>query len=129
MTKAVQQTAVGEGFALGCVALGRHEFNGSKLAIVFAFIHAWRDWSYRSRFPAIRAGHDRNDLLSIISKSPRRRSPHLAGWVSEWPFVPYIADAWSPEEVADLLAPEAEVPLGGWVQLVKHLLEDLDAQG
>lgn len=127
MTKAQQQTAVGEGFALGCVALGRHEFNGSKQAVEFAFLHAWRDWPFRHSFPAVRVGHDRNDLLSIIHKSPRRRSAHLAGWKGEWPFRPYVAGDWSVDEVANALATDPHVSLHGWTLLAQRFLEDLDA--
>jgi hypothetical protein len=55
MTRARQETIVGEGFALGCVAVGRDSFNGQKMSIEFAFAHAWTRWPYSARFPAVRA--------------------------------------------------------------------------
>lgn len=121
MSKPVQQTAVGEGFALGCVALGCESFNDQKLSIELAFAHAWRRWPYSSRFPAVRG----DDIIGIIGKSPRRRSAHLSGWANEWPFEPYIADGWDAVDVADLLASEAEIPLAGWRDLAQTFFERL----
>lgn len=126
MTKARQQTLVGEGLALGCLAAGRESFNGQKMSVELAFQHAWQHWTYRDRFPAVHAGLDRNDLLGIINKSPRRVSSHLVGWSNQWPFVPYLAEEWSLEEVAEILASEAGVPLTGWQELARAFLEDLD---
>jgi hypothetical protein len=126
MTKARQETIVGEGFALGCVIVGRESFNGQKMSIEFAFEHAWRDWPFAARFPAVRADAQRNSLIGIIDRSPRRRSSCLAGWASEWPFTPYIEESWSPAEVADLLAHECGVPEKGWRELAQLFLDHLD---
>jgi hypothetical protein len=126
MTKARQETIVGEGFALGCVGVGRESFSGQKMSIEFAFEHAWTRWLYRARFPAIRADVQRNSLIGVIDRSPRRRSSRLAGWASEWPFAPYVDENWSPEEVADLLAGECGVPFEGWRQLAQMFLDHLD---
>jgi hypothetical protein len=71
---------------------GRTSFNADKMTIEFAFSHAWRHWAYRSRFPAVHAGLDRNDLLGIIRKSPGRQGARLASWTSAWPFEAALAD-------------------------------------
>ena len=90
-SKARQHTIVGEGLALACVAAGLPEFNGHKMTIQLSLQQAWRDWPYRARFPAVHEGIERNDLLGIIARSPRRRSqPGVAGWNGEWPFLPYV---------------------------------------
>lgn len=125
MSPAVQQTAVGEGLALGCIALGRESFNGTKQNIEWAFAQAWRSWPYRSRFPAIRADIHRNDLLGVIDKSPRRHSPRLAGWSGQWPFVAFTDDD-EYDAIAEVIAPEAAVPLSGWKDLAQALLAHLD---
>jgi hypothetical protein len=128
LSRANQETAVGEGLALGCVALGVESFNAAKMTIEFAFVRAWRDWSYRSHFPAVRADLRRNDLLRIISKSPRRRSAHLTGWASEWPFVPFISESWNIEDVAEMLEEQTEVPLRGWIDLAQPFLDQLSPE-
>src|SRR4029450_7906489 len=65
-------------------------------------------------------------ILGIIRKSPRRRSPQLAGWAGEWPFVPTLADDWHLDDVAELLASQTEVPLSGWRGPAQAFLERLD---
>lgn len=125
LTKAAQETAVGEGLALGLVALHVGRFAGSKMSVEFAFQRAWRVWSYRSRFPAVHADVARNDLLRIIGKSKERRSAHLSGWASQWPFVPYLREDWELEEVGELLESSSSVPLGAWVELTRAFLDNL----
>jgi hypothetical protein len=125
LTKAAQETDVGEGLALGLVVLGVDSFAGSKMSVEFAFQRAWRDWPYRGRFPAVHADVARNDLLRIISKSEGRRSAHLSGWASEWPFVPYLREDWALEEVGELLESSSGVPLGAWVELARAFIDDL----
>jgi len=126
MTKARQETIVGEGFALGCVVVGRDSFNGQRMSIESAFEHAWRRWSYSARFPTVRADIQRNSLIGIIARSPRRRSSGLAGWASEWPLTPYVKESWTPADVADLLTDKCGVPFEGWRQLAQLFLDHLD---
>ncbi len=123
LSKAKQGTIVAEGLALGCVALGVDLVPGSKVDLEFAFRRAWRAWPYRSAFPAVRADVERDDLLSLLRKSEGRRSAHLTGWSSEWPFRPYKLDNWTAEDVADLLL--GDVPLAGWKHLASTFLADL----
>lgn len=125
MTTAGQETAVGEGLALGCVALGRESFMASKMVIEFAFGRAWRTWGYHRLFPAVHGSLERNDLLRIIAKSPRRRSAHLAGWSGEWPFVAYVADGWALDDIADLI--DEPIHLEGWTDLASAFLEQVAA--
>ncbi len=122
LSKADQETAVGQGLALGCVALEGESFNTAKMTVELAFVHAWRSWSSRSHFPAVRAKLSRNDLLRIISKSPRRRSTHLTGWSNEWPFVPFISEHWSIKDVAELLEGQTKVPSPGGSTWLKSSL-------
>lgn len=126
LSKAMQETAVGEGLALGCVALGVDAIGGSKIDLEFAFRHAWRAWPYRSTFPVVHADADRDDLLRILNKSEGRRSAHLSGWASQWPFVPYVAETWTVEDVAEILQSSTGVPFAGWIELARTFVDDLN---
>lgn len=119
-SKARQHTVVGEGLALGCVAAGLSEFNEQKLSIQLSLEQAWRDWPYRDHFPAVHEGIDRNDLLGIIRRSPRRLGPHVAGWAGEWPFLPYVEEGLELSEAGDILQEQCGVPLAGWRALAEH---------
>jgi hypothetical protein len=124
LSRAVQETAVGEGLALGCIALQVDVVEGSKMDLEFAFRRAWSGWPYRSTFPVVRADVRRDDLLRILGKSERRRSAHLTGWASQWPFVPYIAETWSVEDAGTILEGSTGVPLAGWVELAQAFVDD-----
>lgn len=125
LSKAMQETAVGEGLALGCVALGVDAIEGSKMDLELAFRHAWRAWPCRSTFPQVHADAERDDLLRILNKSEGRRSAHLSGWASQWPFVPYVAEAWTVEDVAEILQGSTGVPFAGWIELARSFVDDL----
>ena len=112
---------MGEGLALGCIALQIDVVEGSKMDFELSFRRAWRSWPYRSAFPVVRADVGRDDLLRIVGRSQRRRSAHLTGWTSQWPFVPYIAETWSVEEAGEILEGSTGVPLVGWVALALAL--------
>jgi hypothetical protein len=126
-TKAAQETAVDEGLALGCVALGVGAVMGSKMDIELAFVRAWNDWPYRSEFPVVRADIHRNSLLGLLRASSGRRSAHLTGWSSAWPFVPYLHENWTIEDAAAVLGETCGVPLAGWIQLAGAFTKDLNA--
>jgi hypothetical protein len=128
MTKAAQETAVGEGLALGLVALKVGNFNGSKMSVELAFQRAWRDWPHSRRFPVVHADVARNDLLRIIRKSEGRRSPHLSGWASQWPFVPYVHGDWETEEIGELLELSSGVPLNAWIELARAFVDNLQGR-
>ena len=67
LSKATQETSVGEGLALGCIALGVSSVMGSKMDVESGFRHAWSNWSYRSLFPTIRGRHEERwtDLTGV----------------------------------------------------------------
>lgn len=115
---------MGEGLALGCVTLEIAAIEGSKMDLEFAFRRAWREWPNRSTFPAVRADVTRDDLLRILGRSEGRRSAHLSGWTSQWPFVPYVAETWTVEDVAEILQSSTGVPLAGWVKLAQASIDD-----
>lgn len=125
LSKASQHTALGEGLALGCLAAGIAEVEGGKVDIELAFRHAWRRWPHARAFPAVHAGPQRDDLLHILDRSEGRRSAHLTGWSSSWPFVPYLAKHSSLEDAAEHVAGSSGVPLSGWIDLARTFVDRL----
>ncbi|MGB6161548.1 MAG: hypothetical protein WCF33_21580 [Pseudonocardiaceae bacterium] len=125
LTKAQQETSVGEGLAVGCLAIGVLAVTSEKMAVELAFVRAWRKWAWSSRFPTIHATHARNDLLRILHDSPRRRRSVLAEWSSDHMYQPYLREDWEVEEASESLESWTGVPLRGWVELARAFVEDL----
>ena len=125
LTKAQQETAVGEGLAVGCLAIGVIAVTSEKMAVELAFVRAWREWAWSSPFPVIHATHARNDLLRILHASPRRRGSVLAGWSSDREHQPYLPVDWGVDEAGESLESWTGVPLQGWVELARAFVEDL----
>jgi hypothetical protein len=46
--------------------------------------------------------------------------------LSEWPFVPYIAEGWTVEDVAGVFEKHTDVSLTGWQDLARAFLDHLD---
>lgn len=67
----------------------------------------------------------RDDLLRILNKSEGRRSAHLSGWASQWPFVPCVAEDWTVEDVAEIRPDSTGVPFAGWIELAQTFVDDL----
>lgn len=125
LTKAAQETAVGEGLAVGCLALEVIAVTAEKMAVEFAFRRAWRDWEWSSPFPAIHASHARNDLLRILRASPRRRGAIIAAWSSGRVYEPHLRGDWNLAEAGEILESATGVPLRGWMELARAFTEDL----
>lgn len=120
MTKAAQQTYVGEGLAIGCLALGVVAIVSDKMDVEFSFRHAWRNWSHASRFPQVRASAERDDIMRILDSSLGRRGAHLAQWVVTGPeFEPSLRQDWEFDEFREHLAEFSGVGLDGWVDLAR----------
>lgn len=120
LTKARQQTILGEGLALGTLMLGIEDVHGQKHPLEFDFRRAWRNWEYRDLFPAIHAGPHRDDVFHILMDSAGRRSTRVTYWEGAWPFVPVARFDWSAEEIAEHL--EERIPADAWRDLVRAWL-------
>jgi hypothetical protein len=120
MTQVEELTSIGQGLAAGCLAIGVRAVTSTKMTVEFAFIHAWRDWAYSSRFPKVRADQTRNDIYyQIIGRSERRNGGHLAAWdVGRW-LEPYFHGQWTVDDAADLMPTYTGVPWDGWLELAK----------
>ena len=124
MSKATEQTALGQGLALGARMLSVDSVMANKMNLELDFRRAWRDWPYRSRFPLIKAGPHSDDLLIVLHASGRRPRSKFAYWESEWPFIPVLEfDDWTYEEVAAIIT--AAVPAVAWRDLVELWLKDM----
>lgn len=130
LTKARQQTAVGEGLAIGCIALGHTELSANKMAVEFAFQRAWRDWPQARMFPQIRAGLDRNDIYyQIMGRSGNRQGPRLAYWNVGRTLRPQLSEGSDMEDAEDLIEKFYELPMSAWANLARAFCDDLVRPG
>jgi hypothetical protein len=126
LSKARQQKNVGEGLAVGVLALGVEAVTSNKMAVELAFRRAWRDWSCRARFPQVRAEIRRDDIVGILHDSANRRGVIVADWTSDGPeYVPTLRVDWSVEEAGDFVGEEAGVAHAQWVELAQAFLAEL----
>jgi len=126
LTKVDQETAVGQGLAVGCLALGVTAVTSKKMSVEFAFIRAWRDWTWAPRFPRIRADLERNDILRIIHASPRRRGGYIAEWSVGRDLEPLLRGDRDVDEAGTQLEIASGVPLSGWVELARTFTNDFN---
>ena len=116
LTKDQQVKEVVIGMALGVLARRVEAVTSNKMALEFAFNHAWRSWSKAREFPSIR-GHDPGNLFWIgIGKSESRRGV-CAAWERgrwAWPYITY--EDWTVQEALDLHADD-RVTADDWIEL------------
>lgn len=117
LTKAQQETALGEGLALGAMILGVDAVNGNKTTLELDFRAAWRAWPHSSKLPAIDAGPSKDSLFPVLRKSVGRSTHHVAEWHGTWPFVPVILQDWTVNELADSI--HEDITADSWRDLVK----------
>lgn len=126
MTPVQQQTDVGEGLAVGCLAIGVQWFTSARMPVEFAFGRAWPSWAWASSFPSIKTSLQRNDIIRILSRSERRRSAFIAAWKEDRVFTPYLFDSERPiSEAAELVELSCGVPLAGWMELATLFVNQL----
>ncbi|MDQ0537726.1 hypothetical protein QF011_000256 [Curtobacterium flaccumfaciens] len=115
-TKDQQVKRVVIGMALGVLAQGVEAVTSGKMALEFAFNHAWRSWPQTYQFPSI-GGHDPGNLFWIGMGKSERRQGVVAAWESGRWAAPYVAyPGWSVDEALDLHA-DSEVSAEDWIQL------------
>ena len=103
MTKALDESMVGQGLAVACLALGVTGVTSDRIAFERAFRHAWRDWPHVRQFPTIRADFERSSIGRIVHKSAGRRGPLLAAWESGRWLTPYLVDGAELAYAVDLI--------------------------
>jgi hypothetical protein len=125
MTKATQETAVGEGVAVGCLALGVTAITSARVDVDLSFSYAWRNWPSSRVFPVVKASLDRNDLRRILHDSANRRWSMLAAWECGRMYEPYLRSDWTIEEAGESLAENTGVGLEAWMELARLFVERL----
>jgi hypothetical protein len=126
MTKAQQETAVGEGLAVGVLAVGVEAVTSSKVSVEFAFRRVWRDWPPRSLFGQVRADVERDSIIRILRDSEDRRGSYVAYWTFDGPeYVPVLRQDWRVEECGDAIAEGSGVPFAQWVELAEAFVTAL----
>lgn len=121
LSKARQETALGEGLALGAFLAGVEAVNGNKGTLELNFRSAWRKWPHSSQLPSIKAGPAQDDVLRVLYKSERRATHHIAEWRGSWPFVPVLLQDWAVDELAESI--HEEIPAQAWRDLVSAWLQ------
>jgi hypothetical protein len=117
MTRASEQTALGQGLALGAIMLGVENVMSSKLTLELSFRRAWRIWPTSRLFKSINAGPRADDIVHVLHASGRKPRNKFAFWESEWPFVPVQEfDDWTSDEVAECI--DGSVSAADWSSLV-----------
>lgn len=122
-TKDQQVKDVVIGVALGVLAQGVEAVTSDKMALEFAFNHAWKNWPSARHFPSIK-GHDPGNLFWIgVGKSERRQGACAAWERSLWSAPYIIYDDWTVEDALDLHA-DGDVSVEDWVELGRLFVED-----
>lgn len=125
-SKAGQETAVGQGLAVGCLALGVVAIAASKFDVERAFERAWREWPSAGLFPVVRASLERNDLPRILRDSAGRRGGGIAWWNCGREWVPVLGEGFDDaREAGDALETGTDVLLGDWRVLARDLVSAL----
>lgn len=121
-SKDQQVKAVVIGMALGVLAQGVAAVTSNKMALEFAFNHAWRRWPEARHFSSIK-GHDPGNLFWIGLRKSERRVGACAAWDSGRWSAPYITlDDWTVEEALDLHA-DSDVTADDWIELGRLFVE------
>jgi hypothetical protein len=132
LSPSFQRNAVSEGFALGLLMRGCVDLPFDKLALDFAFRHAFDDWSYRHQFPRVvtdmdlergtapvlvmfHADEKKRTWLLYWEREGARRAVRTRG---DWEAHPPNRD-----EAAARIA--GDVPAEGWEELAKAFLAEL----
>ena len=124
-----QHKTVGEGLAVGLLALGVDAVTINERLVQTAFDRAWEKWTRGSRFPAVRTGPGGNDIVAILRGSARRRGPHIADWSCDGEYVPKLRVDRTVDAAARAVGKQSGVTYEQWLELATgsaaHLNTDL----
>ncbi|GLZ45876.1 hypothetical protein Acsp06_20610 [Actinomycetospora sp. NBRC 106375] len=123
LTRARQQTDVGEGLAVGCLVSGVHAID-TVAELDPALVRALASWPWAARYPAVRRTPRLGD---IFRRSSGRRSSRIAQWtVSGGGFVPQLCDdEWDLPAACVRLEEATAVPARRWCELAGTFLRAL----
>jgi hypothetical protein len=127
LSKAAQHKTVGAGLAVGLLALGVEALTINRLLVESAFDRAWSVWTCSSRFPQVRAGTDRSDIVAILRSSARRKGPHIAIWSTQGEYTPELCCDWPLSRAGSMVGRPAGVTHRQWLELAGALVARLSA--
>lgn len=111
-----QQVVVGQGLALGCLALGTATVRGTRQQVQGALMAAWKSWSGAGAFPGVRADFKHNDALALLQVKPGTGGA-VAGWRVHPGATAVLATGWALEAAGEHLAEHSGVDVDAWVAL------------
>jgi hypothetical protein len=124
LTRARQETEIGEGLAVGCLVAGVHAISTAATLDV-ALVGALESWPWAARYPAVRRNPHLDDVLR---RSAGRRSSRIARWSpSGGQFVPQLCDdEWDLAAACVTLEETTAVPARRWCELSEAFVRGLD---
>ncbi|PRZ15157.1 hypothetical protein [Nesterenkonia sandarakina] len=128
VARSTQQNTVSLGFALGLADLERNELPWDKVSFELVFERVWRGWEYKHVFPAMNGPGAKDPFYVVTQYTERKHSPYgPLFWEGTQVYAHQELDNRDPtwEEFADDLVDE--VPGRAWMDLVRSVVDDLDA--
>lgn len=126
LSRAGQHKLVGEGLAVGLLALRVEAFTINRQLVESAFEHAWHGWTCGYRFPQVRADAVRNDIVGILRSSSRRKGPQIANWFTEGQYAPRLCAGWTLDKAGPAVGRPARVTQRQWIELAKAYVSQLN---
>jgi hypothetical protein len=126
LNRTAQHKIVGEGLAVGLLALGVEAVTINGPVVEAAFRNAWRSWAQRDRFPLVHVDAGRSDILSILQSSGRRKGVRVAEWSCAGEYRPLLRIASSVEWAGRRAGGPAGVTHGQWLALATVFAGRLD---
>ena len=133
LTPARQRNAVSEGAALGLLLCARADLPFDKMKVDLAFAGAWRDWTYRDRFPQVNTDLAHGGAYLTLIHAQKTRQVWAMFWVNMGDrLVINTRDPdWSVDNPADveyaLTMIGGDVPRDGWVSFAESFLSRFDS--
>lgn len=128
LNKAAQHKIVGEGLAVGLLALGVEAVTINRHLLESAFTHAWDGWTCGPMFPQVRAGSEHNDILSILRSSARRKGPQIANWSTEGEYSPRLRASSTLDQAGLAVGKPAGVAYRQWLELARAFTSQLNEE-
>ena len=125
ITAARQKNSVSEGMALALTLRGVSDIPFDKVKVDLAFEHAWRGWSFASRFPRVNVGPGSTgpDASYVLIHADEQTRTLVLFWDLEGNSLSIYCRLpdWAPDNAEDIgfavRMLDGDVPLEGWLEL------------
>ncbi|HTK64499.1 MAG TPA: DUF2795 domain-containing protein [Pseudonocardia sp.] len=128
LNKAAQHKIVGEGLAVGLLALDVEAVTINRHLLESAFAHAWGGWTCSPVFPQVRAGAEHNDILAILRSSARRKGKQIANWSTEGEYSPRLRVSSTLDQAGLAVGKPAGIAYHQWLALARAFVSQLDEE-